>query len=57
MNAADDAEKTGFTLKMVPWYGWAALAVVGHALYYRNHIVALGAIVGFLAAKRYMGRL
>lgn len=49
--------QAAFTLKMVPWYGWVALVIVAHALYYRNHLVAISAIAGYLVAKRMMGRV
>lgn len=54
---AAGAEETGFSLKIVPWYGWVALAIVGHALYNRNYIVAISAISGYVIAKKMMGRI
>lgn len=53
----EDADKTGFSLKMVPWYGWVALIIIGHALYYRNHAVALAALAGYIVAKRVTGKI
>lgn len=51
------ADGEGFTLKMVPWYGWVALIIIGHALYYRNHLIAITALVGYLIAKRMKGSI
>lgn len=53
----EDADKTGFSLRMVPWYGWVALVIIGHALYYRNHAVALAALAGYIVAKRLTGKI
>lgn len=52
-----DTEYTGFTLKAVPWYGWASLAIVGWALYQRQWVVAISALAGYFVVKAGMGRL
>lgn len=45
-----------FAVKDVPLYGWAALAIVGWALYNRNWMVAVIAVAAWVFAKWNMGR-
>lgn len=57
MMIMQDADVSGFSLRMVPWYGWVALAIIGHALYRGNHLVALAALTGYFVAKRMKGAI
>lgn len=47
----------GFALKRVPLYGWAALGIIGFALYHRQVWLAVIAVSAWAVAKAIRGRL
>lgn len=47
----------GFALRRVPLYGWAALGIIGWALYHRKFGIAIVAVSSWAIVKAWRGRL
>lgn len=47
----------GFALRRVPLYGWAALGIIGWALYRQKFGIAIVAVASWAIVKALRGRL